>query len=315
MKVLITGAAGNLGSSLARALNGRPHELRLMVHHQPLPADLESLSNSQPIPADLDDKRTLVAACRGVDCIVHFAGVLFRPFPERFLPRTNTGYTRNLVDVAIDEGVKKFILISFPHVEGETTPDQPAIGSLDGFPESVHAQTRLEAEKYLIDRCDGSDMRPVILRAGMIYARGVLMIDAAYALSARSILLVWPESTWIHLLSLPDFEDCVVAAIEDPDVEGIYLMGDEAPLTLQEFLDRATAHWGHHLPWRLPKWSFFIAATLVELYAAVFNKSAPLTRDFIRIGMASYVSDTTRMRSELLPKLAYPTLTEGLKLL
>jgi nucleoside-diphosphate-sugar epimerase len=315
MRVLITGAAGNLGSSLARALQGSPHELRLMIHRQPLPSDLESLPNSQPFPADLDDRRTLVAACRGADCIVHFAGVLFRPFPERFLPTTNTAYTRNLVDVAIAEGVKKFILISFPHVEGVTTPDQPATGRLDGSPESVHAKTRLEAEKYLIDRCAESEMRPVILRAGMIYSRGVLMIDAARSLSARSILPVWPEPTWIHLLSLPDFEECVITAIKDSDVQGIYPMGDEAPLTLQEFLDRATAHWGHRSPRRLPKWSFFFAAALVELYATVFNKPAPLTRDFIRIGMASYVSDTTRMRSQLLTELAYPTLKEGLELI
>ena len=216
---------------------------------------------------------------------------------------------------AIDAGVKKFILISFPHVEGVTTPEQPAIGKLDGSPDSVHAQTRLAAEKYLLESCDGFPMRPVVLRAGMIYARGVLMIDAAHELSARALLAIWRKPTWIHLLSLPDFEQCVISAIENPDVEGIYPLGDEAPMTLQEFLDRVTAHWGHHSPWRLPRWSFFLAAGIVELYATVFDKPAALTRDFIRIGMASYVSDTQRMRSELLSELAYPTLTEGLELL
>ena len=38
-------------------------------------------------------------------------------------------------------------------------------------------------------------------------------------------------------------------------------------------------------------------------------------RDFIRIGMASSVADTSRMKRELLPRLAYPTLREGLSLL
>jgi hypothetical protein len=39
------------------------------------------------------------------------------------------------------------------------------------------------------------------------------------------------------------------------------------------------------------------------------------TRDFVRIGMASSVADTSRMKRELLPRLEYPTLTKGLTLL
>ena len=47
----------------------------------------------------------------------------------------------------------------------------------------------------------------------------------------------------------------------------------------------------------------------------MMNKPAPLTRDFIRIGMASYVSNMERMKAELLPQLAYPNLKSGLELL
>jgi hypothetical protein len=41
----------------------------------------------------------------------------------------------------------------------------------------------------------------------------------------------------------------------------------------------------------------------------------PLTRDFIKIGMASYVADTLRMKKELMPKLAFQRLADGLGLL
>ena len=40
MTILITGAAGNLGSILARHLVPRGRELRLMYHRKPLAADL-----------------------------------------------------------------------------------------------------------------------------------------------------------------------------------------------------------------------------------------------------------------------------------
>jgi hypothetical protein len=60
---------------------------------------------------------------------------------------------------------------------------------------------------------------------------------------------------------------------------------------------------------------FPLAGGITELGARLLNQPAPLTRDFIRIGMASYVSNTDRMKAELLPTLAYPGLQQGLGLL
>ena len=280
-----------------------------------MPFDTARHSNVSLCRADLGDPRTLTGVCEGVDCIVHCAGVLFAPRPGRFLWQTNVEYVRNLVTAALAAGVPKIILVSFPHVEGETSPDHPATDRLDGAPASVHAQTRLEAEKLLFGACRGTPTTPVSLRAGMIYGRGVLMIDAARWLLSRRLLAVWRQPTWIHLLALPDFLDCVTAAVQGEHVSGIYNLGDDQPTTLQKFLDAAAAHWQCGKPWRLPRWSFYVAGACCEVFAAVAGTASPLTRDFIRIGMASYAADTTRMKRELLPKLAYPSLKEGLVLL
>lgn len=315
MNVLITGAAGNLGGFLARHMVGGPHALRLLIHRTPPPPDLVGAPGVSVHTADLADPVSLAGACRNVDCIVHLAGVLFAPWPERFLPTTNVTYVQNLVAAALAAGVRKFILISFPHVEGESSPEHPATGRLDGRPASVHAQTRLAAEQHLFAACEGSPMTPVALRAGMIYGRGVLMIEAARWLARRRLLAVWSTPTWIHLIALPDFNRCIQATIERDGAWGIYNVGDDQPLTLQAFLDTAAMHWGFHKPWRCPRWSFYAAALCCEAFAGIFGTAAPITRDFIRIGMASYASDTSRMKQELLSTLTYPTLTSGLGLL
>ncbi|MEW6567667.1 MAG: NAD(P)-dependent oxidoreductase, partial [Chloroflexota bacterium] len=250
--VLITGVAGNLGGFLARHLHGSGIELRLMVHRRPLPQDIGSGPHIRIFRADLASPATLVDPCRGSDAVVHFAGVLFAPRPERFLPVTNTQYAHYLVDAAIEAGVRRFILVSFPHVEGPTTPDDPARGRLDASPTSVHARTRLEAERYLLRASEGTAMEPVVLRCGTIYGRGVLMVEAA-----RRLLGVWHRPTWYHFLSLPDFLSAMDAAIRAPGIRGVYLLGDEAPMTLQAFLDRLADHWGLPRPWRAPAWAFF----------------------------------------------------------
>jgi nucleoside-diphosphate-sugar epimerase len=313
--VLITGAAGNLGGLLARHLLGSDLQMRLMFHRRPLPDDLRLDPRVDACQADLQIPATLDRACQGVGCVVHFAGVLFEPRPERFLPLTNTTYTRNLIEAALRAGVRRFILISFPHVEGPTTPEQPASDRMDADPVSVHARTRLAAERALFAACQGSRTEPVVLRTGTVYGRGVLMIDAARWLLGRRLLGVWPRPTWYHWLAVPDFLSAVEAAIRRPALQGVIGLGDERPVSLQTFLDRAADQWGLPRPWRAPAPFFFLAAGLVELYASLFHTAAPLTRDFIRIGMVPHVVDTRRMRAELLPRLAYPTLDEGLRLL
>lgn len=264
------------------------------------------------VRGDLARLKTLGPVCAGVGCVVHFTGVLFRPWPERFLPRTNLEYFRNLLDAALTAGVERIILISFPHVEGETTPDRMAQGRLDGSPASVHARTRLEEERLLFAKCQGTATEPVILRAGMVYGPGVLMIEAGRWLLRRRLLAVWRRPTWMHLVAAPDFLTAVQAAVERRTASGILHLGDEQPLTLQEFLDRLADQWGCSHAWRLPLWAIYAAALGTEVFATVFRTPAPLTRDFVRIGTASYCGDTTRMRQELLPELQYPTLAEGL---
>jgi nucleoside-diphosphate-sugar epimerase len=174
--ILITGAAGNLGSLLARHLLPGGHRLRLMYHQKPLPPDLVAAPNVSPIQADLAKPETLSSAVAGANVIVHFAGVLFAPRPERFLPVTNTQWFSNLVEAALNAKVKRIILISFPHVEGPTTPDQPATGRLDREPISVHARTRLAEERLLFERTTSTQTTPGVLRLGMVYGRGILMI-------------------------------------------------------------------------------------------------------------------------------------------
>jgi nucleoside-diphosphate-sugar epimerase len=310
--ILVTGAAGNLGTLLGRYLSGSEHRLRLMVHRTPLADDLLRAPNVAAVPANLAHPETLRRAVDGADVVIHFAGVLFEPRPERFLPITNTVWFNNLLDACLAARVARLVLISFPHVEGPTTPDHPASGRLDGRPISVHARTRLEEERLLFARTENTSTVPVALRLGMVYGKGLLMVDAARWAARHRLLGVWREPTWIHLVATADALATIAAAAEKPGVHGIYHVGDEQPILLQDFLDQACDVWRLPRPWRMPTWMIYAAAACVEAWAAVFRTPSPLTRDFVSIGRVSYCGDTTRTRQELVPELEYPTLRQGL---
>jgi nucleoside-diphosphate-sugar epimerase len=309
--ILITGAAGNLGGLLARHLVGGEHRLRLMYHRRPIAADLRAAPNVQPVQADLADPKTIPAAVDGIDVVVHFAGVLFAPRPERFLPTTNLGYFSNLLSAALDARVSRLILISFPHTEGPTSVEQPATGRLDRKPISVHAATRLEEERLLIARTQGTATTPVVLRLGMVYGRGILMVDAARWLARHRLLAVWRRPTLFHMLSAADYLSATEAAIVRPGIEGIYHVGDEQPVTIQQFLDQACEVWGCPRPMRVPVWLVYLAAALCELGASIAGTPAPFTRDFITLGRVPHWGDTRRARQELIAKLRYPTFESG----
>jgi 3-beta hydroxysteroid dehydrogenase/isomerase family. len=283
-----------------------------MVHKTPLPHDLQTDPNVTVVCADLSQVKTLFNAVDGSDVVVHFAGVLFSPRPERFLPETNTRWFSNLLDACLRARVKKVILMSFPHVEGPTTVAQPATGRIDRHPASVHAQTRLAEERLLLESTSNTRITPVVLRLGMVYGRGILMIEAARWLAQHRLLAVWNETTWIQLISTADYLRATEAAIVKSDVCGIYHVGDDQPVTLQYFLDQACRVWGCVRPHRLPLPFFYAAAWFCEGFGVVARTRSPLTRDFITIGRVSYYGDTTLTREELLPTLQYRTLADGL---
>jgi nucleoside-diphosphate-sugar epimerase len=315
LTILITGAAGNLGSRLARHLVPAGHELRLMYHRRPLPEDLLEAPNVHPIRADLAVPATLPAAVAGADVIVHFAGRLFAPRAASFLPETNIRWFSNLLTAGLAAKVGRIILTSFPHVEGPTSVEQPATGRLDRDPISVHARTRLEEERMLIERTEGTAAVPVILRLGVIYGRGILMVEAARWLARRRLLCIWPDPTLCQFLATTDYLRASEAAIVNPGARGIYHVGDDQPVTVQQFLDDACRVWGYPRPIRVPYPAIYAAASLCEGFAMVAGTPSPLTRDFVRLGRVPHWGDTSRARRELIPRLSYPTLETGLSTL
>jgi len=154
-----------------------------------------------------------------------------------------------------------------------------------------------------------------VLRLGMVYGRGILMIDAARWLAERHLLAVWRRPTMMQLLSRDDFVRAVEASINKPGARGIYHVGDERPVTLQQFLDEACRVWNCARPIRVPVALVYAAAWLCETYALAARSRSPLTRAFVRIGRVSHWGDTRRAREELIPDLRFPTLESGLETL
>jgi uronate dehydrogenase len=112
-KILITGAAGEIGTALRAGLAGRYPLLRL--------ADIRPCENLRPgeeeIITDVTDLKATVASTKDVDCIVHLAGVPREGPWDQILPRNIAG-TYNVFEAARRSGVKRVVFASSNHVIG-----------------------------------------------------------------------------------------------------------------------------------------------------------------------------------------------------
>ncbi|MEV6649562.1 NAD(P)-dependent oxidoreductase [Streptomyces sp. NPDC051219] len=147
--VLLTGAAGGLGTLMRGLLPAYGYELRLF---DMAPVDGEPAA----VTAELADKQAVREAVRGVDAIIHLAGIsLEAPFDK--ILRANIEGTYNLYEAAREEGVGRIVFASSNHAVG-FTPRPQGTAPLDAsalIP--VHTPRRPDT-LYGLSKCFGEDL-------------------------------------------------------------------------------------------------------------------------------------------------------------
>ncbi|MEV4757936.1 NAD(P)-dependent oxidoreductase [Micromonospora sp. NPDC049559] len=140
--VLVTGAAGRIGSRLRPRLARPGRTLRLLdTAEQSPPGPDEAV---ELVHADLADVPALTAACAGASAVVHLAALPNEESWEKLL-RVNVEGSRNLLEAARSAGVPRVLLASSIHAAGfyrrpgtdPGPPGVPAPEGPDGVPSAV----------------------------------------------------------------------------------------------------------------------------------------------------------------------------------
>lgn len=142
-RVLVTGAAGNIGSYFAEH-NGGKYDLRLMVRGDEARRD-EIAPFGEIVEADLADLPRLKEVCAGIETIVHLAG---DPGPSSLwasLLETNIIGTYNVFAAAKTAGVRRVVYASSIH-------------AVSGYPADVQVKTNEPVnpgDLYGVSKCFG----------------------------------------------------------------------------------------------------------------------------------------------------------------
>jgi len=166
MKVLVTGSAGQLGSYVCEALQGR-HEISGLDLRQAAPG-LRSVSAKGDICRRADVRRVL----KKVEAVVHCAAqVSVELSAEDPLgdSRTNVLGTLNLLDEGVRSGLGKFIYVSSAAVYGN--PKRVPVDELHlTEPVSNYGASKLSGEKYALAYAASTPLQVSVIRPFNIYS-------------------------------------------------------------------------------------------------------------------------------------------------
>ncbi len=159
MTLLITGAAGTIGTRLAADLAAYGVPLRLLDQRSPTggpPAGAEF------VQADLRDLRAIEKAAAGISAVVHLAGLTHEgPFAE--MVEHNITGTHHVLEAARRQRVPRVVLASSHHVVGLNPVGAPTAPLA---PDSFYAVSKVTAEALGHLYAHKSGMQVVAVRIG-----------------------------------------------------------------------------------------------------------------------------------------------------
>lgn len=163
-RVLLTGAAGGVGSRLRKILAGRFETLIL--------SDLRVPDNLAPgesfRPADLSDMEQVEAAVAGVDGIIHLGGLPYEFGWDEMLKANIVG-TYNMFEAARRAGVGRIVFASTNQVVGFYPRERRFGIEAPLRPSSRYGVTKAFGESLAALYCDKHGMRALCIRIGRVF--------------------------------------------------------------------------------------------------------------------------------------------------
>ena len=152
--ILVTGAAGHVGNVLVRELVKNGERVRVMI----LPGEsLNSLKGLEVefVEGNVLDRESLKKAVQGVDVVYHLAGIIsILPGNGEQMYAVNVEGVRNVVDIALESGIKRLVHTSsihaFKRVKHGIVIDEKISFAL-GSPLNTYDRTKAEGTLVVLE--------------------------------------------------------------------------------------------------------------------------------------------------------------------
>src|SRR3954447_6094421 len=171
LRVVVTGATGNVGTSVVRALGADPAVEEIVGLARRMPSWTAPKVRWESCDVAADD---LAPRFAGADAVIHLAWLIQPSRDERELERVNVDGSRRVFEAAAAAGVPRLVHASSIGVYSPRPKDRPGDESWprEGVESLFYSRHKVECERML-DALEAAhpSLRVVRLRPGLIFKR------------------------------------------------------------------------------------------------------------------------------------------------
>jgi dihydroflavonol-4-reductase len=280
MRVGVTGASGFIGRHLVEHLTSRGVAVTPVIRPE----------------TPLEDA-ALASAFRGVDVVVHLAGVV-SALDERQFTTVNVDLTRVVATAARDAGAR-LVHVSSLAAAGPAPASHPRVESDPPNPVTPYGRSKLAGE-LAVKQIDA--LRWTILRPGVVYGPRDRALLPLFRMASRGVLpLVGDRDAAYTFIHVRDVVRSIEAAI-DADAHGeTMFVGHPRPVTTVEVLDGVRAAVGRRVAIvRVPEAIMPLAVGACEFAATIAGRPLVLNRwRYVEMTSNGFVCRVDRLRERL----------------
>ncbi len=304
MKVFVTGTTGFIAGELARELLRRGHEVVALVRNPDKPKAQQLASEGiTVVKGDVTDKSTLLEPMRGTDIVFHLAAAQHEAnVDDDYFWNINVGGTRNMLDAAVETGVKRFVHASTIGVFGEAKPGNVLNEESPTNPLNVYTKSKYEAEGIVRSYGTTGKIPVTVIRSAETYGPGDMRLLKLFKqVNKGRFFRIGPGKNIHHLTYIDDLVDGYIKAATSEDAENnlFVLAGADKPTT-DDMLDGISDALGKSLlPIRVPLWVFDTAAIILESTLQPLGIQPPLHRRRMDFFKKEFAFDTSHARETI----------------
>jgi nucleoside-diphosphate-sugar epimerase len=300
MNVLVTGAAGFIGSHLTKTLVEKGHKVRGLLLPQEDGLALEKLG-VEIFQGNLTQPDSLAGVANGMDIVFHLATRTLDWGTRKQFETVMVDGTRNLLEES-QAHVSRFIYCSSVAayglgrtLTGFTEEDQRKVC---GIP---YCDTKIMAEDLVTAYYNANGLDYTIIRPANVFGPGSVWVKEVLDGFKRGPFPLIGKGrvpgAFVYIDNLVD--GMILAGLSDIAVNRTYLFCDDFPITWADYLKNVAGWIGKSPTGSMPFWLAWALGSFFEAFLTPFGIRPPMTRLAAGVMGKDLSVDASRARQEL----------------